>query len=216
LGRKYPFPGWYVTEKHRSAGGRFEVANDSLFRNPTVIYVHTDSLTFNYYHAKITYPYKTGYIRYYPARDSHNNMAEIKFTADGKEVKGRVIGYEKPSRFNGSYTRTAAFDNDPLTYCDAMDGDGAWIGLELEEPARITEIEYIFRNDDNSIREGDVYELFYFSDRGKVSLGRQTGIKNGTLVFEDAPSGALFLLSNLTRGREERPFTYENGEQIWW
>ncbi|MDR0393691.1 MAG: transglutaminase-like domain-containing protein, partial [Tannerella sp.] len=36
LGRKYPFPGWYVTEKHRSAGGRFEVANDSLFRNPTV------------------------------------------------------------------------------------------------------------------------------------------------------------------------------------
>jgi hypothetical protein len=36
------------------------------------------------------------------------------------------------------------------------------VGLTLDEPAQITEIEYIFRNDDNSIREDDVYELFYF------------------------------------------------------
>ena len=27
---------------------------------------------------------------------------------------------------------------------------------------------------------------------------------------------ALLWLRNLTKGREERPFTYENGRQIWW
>lgn len=194
IGRKYSFPGWYISEKHRSAGGRFEVADDSLFSNPSVVHVHTDSLTFNYYSARTTLPGKFKYIRYYPAWDSHNNMAEIKFMKDGKELKGKVIGYEKPGRYDGRYTRYAAFDNDPLTYCESSDPDGAWAGLELDEAMRVTEIEYVFRNDDNSIREGDQYELFYFSDRGKVSLGKRTGVKNGTLAFDNIP---LFLFSKI-------------------
>jgi hypothetical protein len=26
----------------------------------------------------------------------------------------------------------------------------------------------------------------------------------------------LYLLQNLTKGKEERIFTYENGKQVWW
>lgn len=35
-------------------------------------------------------------------------------------------------------------------------------------------------------------------------------------VCDSCPSNALFRLRNLTRGKEERIFTYDNGEQVWW
>jgi hypothetical protein len=216
INRKYPLPGWYGALKHRSVGGRFEVADDSLFTSPVTVYTHSDSLAFDYYSIKIDYPSKVKHVRYYSAPNAHINMAEIKFLSDGKVLKGRVTGFNNPSTFNVTSTREAAFDNDPLTYTDSASPDNAWVGLALDEAAQITEIEYIFRNDDNSIREGDIYELFYFTDTGKVSLGKRTGVKNGTLVYENAPSGALFILHNETRGREERPFTYENRKQVWW
>jgi hypothetical protein len=48
-------------------------------------------------------------------------------------------------------------------------------------------------------------------------LGRQVGSrKTQELVYHNVPSGALLLLRNLTKGKEERIFTYENGEQVWW
>jgi hypothetical protein len=39
---------------------------------------------------------------------------------------------------------------------------------------------------------------------------------NVMLDYDNCPTNALFLLHDLTKGREERIFTYENGEQVWW
>ncbi|MDR2775510.1 MAG: transglutaminase-like domain-containing protein [Tannerella sp.] len=216
INRKYPLPDWYPKFKHRSVGGRFEVSGDSLFTRPVTIHTHVDSLSFDYHHVKIDCPGKVRHIRYCSAPDAHVNMSEIKFISDGRVLKGKITGFDNPSRFGSDRAREAVFDGDPLTYADSSSPDGAWVGLTLEEAAQITEIEYIFRNDDNNIREGDVYELFYFTDTGKVSLGKRTGVRNGVLIYENAPSGALFILHNETRGREERPFMYENGKQMWW
>jgi hypothetical protein len=72
------------------------------------------------------------------------------------------------------------------------------------------------RNDDNNIREGDEYELFYMDKSGWKSLGRQVGTESAMLTYDNCPTTALFLLHNHTRGKEERIFTYENGKQIWW
>jgi hypothetical protein len=216
--RKYPLPDWIRLHAHRSVGGRFEAAADSLFTRPVVIYTHTDSLTFDWYDVKIDCPEKFRYVRYCSARDAHISIAEIRFISDGQALKGKAIGFDSPSMFGVPCTKEVAFDGDPLTFCESDLPDGEWVGLELEKPARITEIEYIFRNDDNNIREGDVYELFYFTDRGKVSLGKRTGVKNGTLTYENVPANALYLLHDETRGREERPFTFddEGGGQVWY
>jgi hypothetical protein len=216
INRKYPLPDWHEALKHRSVGGRFEVSGDSLFTRPVTVYTHRDSLAFDYYSVKIDCPVKVRYVRYCSAPDAHVGMAEIKFLSEGKVLKGRVTGFADPSMFGIACTREAAFDGDPLTYADSSSPDGAWVGLALDEAAQITEIEYIFRNDDNSICEGDVYELFYLTDTGRVSLGKRTGVRNGTLTYENVPSGALLILHNETRGQEERPFLYENGEQVWW
>jgi hypothetical protein len=109
-----------------------------------------------------------------------------------------------------------AFDGDPLTNYVREGCEQTWVGLEFDKPNRIERIVYLPRNDDNGIRYGDIYELFFW-DKNWVSLGKQTG-NNETyrLTYQKAPIDALFLLRNLTRGNEERIFTYEKGKQVWW
>jgi hypothetical protein len=117
---------------------------------------------------------------------------------------------------NAEWSKSAVFDGDPLTFFDAAPPDDAWAGIEPDKPAQVSEIEYIFRNDDNSIREGDRYELFYFSSDGRHPSGTRDGFRNGIFTFDSVPDNALFLLHNYTRGQEERIFTFENGKQVWW
>ena len=51
-----------------------------------------------------------------------------------------------------------------------------------------------------------------------ISLGKQTGGSREIqkLTYCSVPSNALYLLRNLTKGVEERIFTYENNNQKWW
>jgi len=215
LDRKYPLPAW-IGDRHRAVGGLFQGANKSDFSDAVTLFVTKDGWDMHYHRIHINNSKKFKYLRYCSALDSHCNMAEIQFFCDEKELTGKVIGTEGASDFTGEKTKYAVFDKDPVTFYDSYLPDGAWVGLELDTSSKITEIEYLFRCDDNGIREGDSYELYYFSDFGMVLLGKRTGTKNGTLFFDNAPYNALFLLHNHTRGREERIFTYENGKQVWW
>ena len=89
-------------------------------------------------------------------------------------------------------TSDKVFDGNSLTYYRAKDEvEGTWAGLEFDSPHRITDIRYVFRNDDNNIRPGDTYELVYWADGGWKSLGSQTADSN-ELYFNNAPTGALF------------------------
>lgn len=91
-----------------------------------------------------------------------------------------------------------------------------WAGLELNKSQQIKKIVYLPRNDDNFIRDGQLYELFYWDNKW-VSLGQQKGDKaTQILIYNNAPTNALFLLRNLSCGLEERIFTYENKRQVWW
>ena len=216
IDRKYTMPVWFEMFKHRSVGGLFQGANKSDFSDAVTLFTTKKELNMYYQSVKINNPKKFKYLRYYSAPDSHCNMAEIQFFNGKEELTGKVIGTDGSSEHTVKKSRYAVFDKDPVTYFDSILPDSAWVGLELDTPSVVTEIEYLYRNDDNGIREGDIYELFYFSVYGLMSLGRRTGIKNGTLYYENVPSNALYLLHNHTRGREERIFTYENGKQVWW
>ncbi len=112
-------------------------------------------------------------------------------------------------------TKEKVFDGDILTAFDAPIDHGAWVGMDFSKPISIERICYTGRGDGNSIEAGDTYELFYWYNGEWASLGRQTatGIN---LVYNDVPKGALYLLRDLTKGQDERPFTYENGRQVWW
>lgn len=71
------------------------------------------------------------------------------------------------------------------------------------------------RNDDNFIRLGDQYELFYQDGfRGWISLGRQVASEL-TLHYDNIPKNSVLWLRNLSRGREETVFRNEDGRQVF-
>lgn len=87
--------------------------------------------------------------------------------------------------------------------------------MKFKKPVKIGRIRYIPRNDGNCIEIGDKYELMQWREGRWESLGERTATCNA-LEYERIPSGGLYVLRNLTKGHEERIFTYENGKQIWW
>lgn len=75
-------------------------------------------------------------------------------------------------------------------------------------------IVFYLKNDGNFVVPDDEYELFYFENNW-ISCGKKTA--NDFIVsFENVPSNALLLLKDLSQGSEERIFTYEENQQIWW
>lgn len=155
------------------------------------------------------------YIQWSP--ETFCNIAEIEFYEPGKDTPtyGEILGTDGYRWFNIDMTKDKVFDGDILTAFDAPWGLGAWVGMDFGEPIEIERIRFTGRGDGNSIDAGDTYELLYWHNGAWASLGQQraTGIN---ITFKDVPQGGLYLLRDLTRGKDERIFTYENGEQVWW
>jgi len=198
--------------------GKFEGADNPEFRKAHELFTVSDISKAVYQEKQFPVPVEYRYIRYLSADTLCCDMAEIEFiSSEDRVVKGRIIDSGGMFGENTVHGKGTVFDGDPLTYFHTKDTTGGWIGMDFGQPQRIDRIRYLFRNDDNNIREGDQYELFYYTTDGyKKSLGRQTGNREQVLVFENCPSNALYLLHNHTRGKEERIFSYENGKQIFW
>ena len=215
--RKYPKP--EIMPHHfnyKAIGGKFQGANRPDFSDATTLHTIPKAADFSWEYLQPENTGKFKYVRYLSAKDGFNLMAEVQFYSDGQQLHGNVIG-TNDSTFNTieGYGKHAVFDNDPLTFFFAGEADGSWSGLELDKAYTIDAIRYIFRNDDNSIRVGDTYELLYLNGDQWLSAGRQTA-DTTILRYEKVPSNTLYWLRDHTRGREERPFTYEDGQQIWW
>jgi hypothetical protein len=154
------------------------------------------------------------YWRYLSPDSSWCSLAELYFFEKDKSdpLYGKIIGTD------GSYmnkVKELAFDNDPFTHHTAKNANGSWIGMDFGKPVNIEKIYYMYRGDGNTIVIGNAYELVYWNNDRWNSLGIQTA-KSTSLTYKNCPENALFLLHNLTTGVEERIFTYESGEQIWW
>ena len=67
---------------------------------------------------------------------------------------------------------------------------------------------------ETSLNPGDEYELFYWEE-GWKSLGRKMA-SDKPLIFENVPKGGLYWLTAVGSDNEERIFTIEDRQQIWW
>jgi hypothetical protein len=218
LYRKYYIGTHCYDVAHRLLGGKFQAANTEDF---------SDAITFhrvNHFTTQsqeirldtVTTAYR--YWRYVSAENQNCNIAEIYFYRENspEAIYGQVIGTEGSAiADNAQYSRTAVFDRDPLTFFEAPDPSDAWAGMDFGEPVRINKIGYTPRGDGNDVTPGDTHELLYWDNNQWISLGKQIACEP-VLRYENAPANALFWLRNLSRGHEERIFTYENGEHIWW
>lgn len=145
------------------------------------------------------------YIRYCSKETCDTPIAEVEFWSGGHKVKA-VPGKSTVKKVELSV------DDNTLTRPDIA--PGYILGYELEKPEVLDSIVFYPWNDDNFVLPTHEYELFYY-DKGWVSLGKRKP-ETYALVYEVVPAHALLLLKDQTKGNEERPFTYENKEQVWW
>jgi hypothetical protein len=134
-------------------------------------------------------------------------------TSTGEEtpLTGKLMGNKGTSGHPADKT----IDNDRVSYFrNSLKDKEQYLVLDLGKPCKISHIRYNTRSDDNRIVNGELYELYYWGKEW-ISLGKQEG-ENHCLVYSNVPKNTLLRIHNHTRGKEHRPFTYENNKQTWW
>jgi hypothetical protein len=217
LDRKYPVLPKVFGVSKRILNGKIQSSNDSDFKK--CITVHTiNKMGPQYGEIQIdSIREKYQYWRYLSPERGYCNIAELYFFQKDSlnATYGKVLGTNGVRNDMQKHIKEVTFDNDPLTFNYAPISAGGWVGQDFGRPISINRIIYIPRGDGNGVIFGDDYELFYWDNNDWQSLGKKStdGI---SLTFENCPTNALFLLHDHTKGKEERIFTYENDEQIWW
>lgn len=216
---KRKFSNMLIDESYhkRIIGGKFQGANRADFSDAVTIGTITDKMIEPVFH-KIDVEVKDTfkYLRYIGPDEGHCNINEIVFfDAQGDTIKGEIIGTDS-SFDNSCKTIDKVFDGDVLTYFDAPDPSGNWVGLKLSNSKSISKIRFVTRNDGNMVEIGDEYELVYWDDRDWKSMGKQVAVSD-SVVYKDVPTGGLYWLQNHTKGWEERIFTLDSlNQQVWW
>jgi hypothetical protein len=215
--RKYPVSSDAVWAAGRMLNGRIEAANREDFNDRITVYTVKEHPVCSGEIILDTLNKKYRYWRYYGDWDTHCNIAELYFfPANGNACNtGKIMGTAGSYDNNPRTTIEAAFDGDPLTFFDAQIPSEAWVGMDFGEPVAMKRINFAPRSDGNCVIIGNEYELFYFEKNQWNSLGRKKA-DNVHIDYDNCPQNALFLLHNHTAGVQERIFTYENGEQVWW
>lgn len=205
LTRKYPLTGFFPDYWTLHVEGRIE---GSMHRNFTIKKVLHTFLSTPGFHERIDLDSTEAfrYIRFITLPNCGNPITEIECMEENtyrngvcfaENVDNPEVGFDR-NTFQDIKCRKA----------------GYFLGLDFGKPQRLTHLFFYPRNDDNFIVPGNKYELFYYN-MGWVSLGRQVA-EGYSLVYGSAPSNAIFLLKNLTKGREERIFSYEENTQHWY
>ena len=211
--RKYPFLGADSYFNLRMDGGQFQGANKSDFSDAVTFHTHRGATNGDWYDIPVAdslTQYK--YLRYMGSKGSFCNINELEFyDKTNTKIEGRIIG----TQGEGWALKENVFDGDILTGFAALSPDGNWVGLELKQPKLISHLRYIPRNDGNCVEIGDEYALFCWHNGQWEEIAHQLATKN-ELRLENMPTNGLYLLRDLTKGVEERIFSYENGRQVWW
>lgn len=217
LKRKYPTLELAYQFLSRLDGCEFQASNDKKFRKYQIIHKIGEHYAFGYDVKVADSVPAYRYWRFFSTKaETHANIAELYFfDASGKEIKGKVIGTTSSWDGGKNSTRDAVADRNLITFFDAPDGDGSWVGIDFGKPVNISHFCFYSRGDGNSIELNNKYELFYWYKDKWNSLGVKKAL-SPTLLYNNVPYGGVYLLRNLTHGHEERIFTYEKGKQIWW
>ncbi len=192
------------------SGGILEADVSPDFSTPDTIAVF-ESPSINYNYCAVDSDREYRYVRYTPAPGKKIQLGEMRFFADALRkdtIAISVHAFTEPIE-SGALN---AIDDDELSFYQSS-GESPYIVFKLDETARISLIEWVPRNDDNFIRYGDLYELYFQDGVDKwQSLGRQVAADT-VLHFNNVPENALLILRNHTRGVEEEVFIIENGIQ---
>jgi hypothetical protein len=197
-------------------GARIQGANDPGFSDSVTIYRIANEIDY-FKEIEVNPSQSYRYYRYLSADTSNIRIADLalfyKDLSDQKKyVTGRTFGFKSKKDDYDDAVFKNAFDYNIRTNFNAP--KGSWAAIDAGRPVKIVTLKILVRNDQNIVEPADTYELLYFN-QGWYSLGKQVA-QDHYVDFEKVPKGAILLLKDLTKGREERIFKYENGKQVWW
>ena len=197
----------------RMTGGKFEVANRSDFLDAKIIHtIKTDPGPY-FYTVSIKCPSSYRYIRYVSPDGGYGNVSVLEFyDKNGDKLNGTIIGTLGSWMGDITTTRDKALDDDVTTFYCSETADGAWVGLDLGEPAEIGKIRFLPRTDGNSIYEGHTYILSCWDGNQWISY-EQIAV-SGQLHYH-VPSNALYYLKNKTLNKTSKIFTIQDRAQTW-
>jgi len=215
LYRKYSIKAHHNLFLKRAVGAKFQVANNADFSDAITFYSIKDMPKMRFTDVDVSVNGQYKYIRYLAPDSSYCSVAELEFyDNNNNRLEGKIIGIEGSYQGSPKTTKDKAFDGNVLTFFNAPCANGAWVGLEFEKPQNIGKVRYIMRNDGNFIQKDELYELFYADYYGWKSMGVKMA-KSDSIIYENVPKNAIYLLKDHSGGVEERIFTYENGKQLW-
>ena len=215
LYRKYPPSDNAYAMGRRIVGGKIQAANRADFSDSVTIYRVPEWKSA--YSLKVTTDTAWRYWRYLSAENGLCNIAELVFYQRDsmRPIVGEIIGTEGSCFNDPNHVKEKVFDGDPLTFFDAPTGSGAWVGMDFGKEVNIGKLIFIPRTDGNMIQLGDTYELYWWGPEGWQLIGGPRIARDVVLEYL-APSNALYWLRDVSRGKEERIFTYSDGKQIFW
>lgn len=217
LYRKFVLSHLFYNPMNYMIGGLLEGGLDKNFNQRTFAYNIQDSVKNIIYKSFLPDSImKTQFVRFSSPHNRPITLAEITFyTNDGKIPPASILlsGSRDSIRYNNGALANIS-DGDPLTYYASAD-ISASVSFDLGAPKVISRIDILPRTDDNFIRVGDFYELYYHSGLdGWKSLGEKKAEKL-FLEYDNVPTNTLLWLQNHTRGNEEQIFFMKDGEQVF-
>lgn len=213
LYRKYPPSDWTFYYLQQVRGAVFEASNSKSFVNKELLHKIIDKPLIAYNSVPLSKPVKYRYIRYQTKDNQIVELGGINLYYQGKLIKPQHAFGSMPDDVKPISDPLNIIDDDPLTYFTTKQ-PGSQVTIDLGEPKMIDRIDFYPHNDDNFIRRGDMYELFYNGgEKGWVSLGKQ--VADTAYLEYNIPDNAYLLLKNYTRGKEEQGFYLDGDKQIF-
>lgn len=216
LYRKFPYPQWLFNYVNFMYGATIEASNDSSFYNILFKYQIKDSI--KNIITQTIYPTnkKIRYLRFRSPKNRKIDIAEFKVFSKNDPIhslKNILVSGSAAANLYKNGQLENVIDNNPLTFYMSID-TGAIVKLDLGQEYVLSKIQITPHTDDNFIRIGDVYELFYHNGKnGWITLGVKKAV-NESLNYT-VPVNALLWLKNKTQGREEQVFYIREGKQIF-
>lgn len=209
LNRKFPVFGGVLSYSQRVVGGYFECANSRDFSDAVKCGVIEQNPEMRYDSIEINNKGKYRYWRYVSPKNSHCNIAEIKYFYKNEQLQEQLVFADETGT-----DPQKAFDNDELTFYESGQNNGGWIGVDFGRPIKVSKVVYLPRNDDNNVVPNHLYQLCYYGENGMEIVDTKKAV-GYSVTFNDVPTGALYILHDLTKGIEERNFTIENDSIVW-
>lgn len=189
-------------------GLKILASNDSNFRTATLLYKIGILGSYQQQNVELSSNQKFRYIKIEGGANASYLSRLVLFSQGNDTLKLHCLDQWPAGTYNGKIDDL--FDASTETY---FGGKNLTVRFSLERMSVIASIQLQARTDDNQIRLGDMYQLYYWW-KGWNSLGEKNA-GDTSLFYNNIPNNSLLLLKDLSRGVEVHVFTTRQGRQKW-